>query len=54
MQAFAGNSQLLPEQVWDSADVPERELITGQNPPSDHEMARTLVKALDRATAKAA
>jgi glucoamylase len=29
MQAFAGNSQLLPEQVWDAADIPERELLTG-------------------------
>src|SRR5205823_3221759 len=30
MQMFAGNSQLLPEQVWDSADIPERELFLGQ------------------------
>jgi glucoamylase len=30
IQTFAGNSQLLPEQVWDSPDIPERELFTGQ------------------------
>jgi len=29
MHAFAGESQLLPEQVWDSADIPERELFAG-------------------------
>ena len=30
MEAFAGESGLLPEQVWDAADIPERELFTGQ------------------------
>src|SRR6185369_277000 len=30
MQAFAGNSHLLPEQVWDGPDIPDRELFTGQ------------------------
>ena len=34
--------------------VEDRELITGQNPPSDHEMDRQFVRALDRATSKAA
>lgn len=29
MQAFAGESQLLPEQVWDAPDVPDRELVAG-------------------------
>ncbi len=29
MQAFAGDSQLLPEQVWDAADQPDRELMAG-------------------------
>ena len=28
--------------------IEDRELITGQNPPSDHEMAERFVKALDR------
>ena len=32
--------------------IEDRELITGQNPPSDHQMAERFVKALDRATAK--
>jgi putative intracellular protease/amidase len=34
--------------------IEDRELITGQNPPSDHEMAKRFVKALDRVTSKAA
>jgi glucoamylase len=29
MQAFAGEGMLLPEQVWDAPDVPERELVFG-------------------------
>ncbi len=30
LEAFAGDSGLLPEQVWDSADIPERELFRGR------------------------
>lgn len=33
--------------------VQDRELITGQNPPSDHAMAKAFVAALDRYTATA-
>jgi glucoamylase len=29
METFAGESGLLPEQVWDSADIPDRELFIG-------------------------
>jgi glucoamylase len=29
MEAFAGESGLLPEQIWDSADIPERGLSIG-------------------------
>jgi len=29
MQAFAGESQLIPEQVWDAPDIPELELFAG-------------------------
>jgi glucoamylase len=29
MQAFAGENLLLPEQVWDGEDVPDRELFAG-------------------------
>ncbi len=34
--------------------IEDRELITGQNPPSDHLMAERFVQALDRATSKLA
>jgi putative intracellular protease/amidase len=34
--------------------IEDRELITGQNPPSDHEVGERFVKALDRATSKVA
>jgi glucoamylase len=30
LEAFAGESGLLPEQIWDTADIPERELFIGQ------------------------
>jgi glucoamylase len=30
MEAIAGDAGLLPEQVWDGADIPERELALGQ------------------------
>jgi glucoamylase len=30
LEAFAGESGLLPEQIWDSADIPERDLFLGQ------------------------
>jgi glucoamylase len=30
LEAFAGESGLLPEQVWDTSDIPERELYFGQ------------------------
>ncbi len=29
MEQFAGESGLLPEQIWDAADIPERELFNG-------------------------
>jgi glucoamylase len=29
IEAFAGDGQLIPEQVWDAADIPERELFLG-------------------------
>jgi len=30
LEAFAGESGLLPEQIWDTADIPERGLFLGQ------------------------
>jgi glucoamylase len=29
MEAFAGESGLIPEQIWDAADIPDRELFIG-------------------------
>jgi glucoamylase len=29
MRAFAGEGQLLPEQIWDAGDIPDRELFRG-------------------------
>jgi putative intracellular protease/amidase len=34
--------------VFEAFAIEDRELITGQNPPSDHDVARLFVKALDR------
>jgi putative intracellular protease/amidase len=39
--------------IFQSFVIEDRELITGQNPPSDHEISKTFVKALNRATSKA-
>ncbi|MGE5243413.1 MAG: glucan 1,4-alpha-glucosidase [Betaproteobacteria bacterium] len=30
MEGFAGEGQLLPEQIWDAPDIPERELVNGE------------------------
>ena len=30
LEAFAGDSGLLPEQIWDGPDIPERELFSGR------------------------
>lgn len=30
MEMMAGDAGLLPEQLWDSADIPDRELFLGQ------------------------
>jgi putative intracellular protease/amidase len=38
------------QRIFHSFVVEDRELITGQNPPGDREIAGHLVKALDRAT----
>jgi putative intracellular protease/amidase len=38
--------------LFEANVIEDRELITGQNPPSDHGVADLFVKALDRETAK--
>ena len=40
--------------LFEANVVEDRELITGQNPPSDHGVAELFVKALDRQAAKVA
>jgi glucoamylase len=30
MQAFANSSGMIPEQIWDAADIPEKELFLGK------------------------
>jgi putative intracellular protease/amidase len=52
---IAGGDVAISDQgIFKSFVIEDRELITGQNPPSDHEIARRLVAALDRTSAKAA
>ena len=54
LKIAGGNVSISDQGIFKSYVVEDRELITGQNPPSDHEMAKRFVKALNRATAKAA
>jgi putative intracellular protease/amidase len=54
LKIAGGDVSISDKGIFQPFVVEDRELITGQNPPSDHEMARHLVKALDRATSKAA
>jgi putative intracellular protease/amidase len=49
-----GKLEIAPEGIFKPHVVEDRELITGQNPPSDHRIADLLVKALDRCTAAVA
>jgi putative intracellular protease/amidase len=50
---FAGGNVSISESgIFKPYVVEDRELITGQNPPSDFEIAESLVQALDRATSK--
>jgi putative intracellular protease/amidase len=54
LQIAGGNVAISDKGIFKPFVVEDRELITGQNPPSDHDVARRLVTALDRASAKAA
>jgi putative intracellular protease/amidase len=54
LKIAGGDVSISDKGIFQPFVVEDRELITGQNPPSDHLMGRALVKALDRATSKAA
>jgi putative intracellular protease/amidase len=54
LKIAGGNVSVSDKGIFQPFLVEDRELITGQNPPSDHLMARALVNALDRATSRAA
>ncbi|USI74658.1 type 1 glutamine amidotransferase domain-containing protein [Sphingomonas morindae] len=50
---IAGGTVLVSTTDFASHVVVDRELITGQNPASDHALAKALIDALDRALAQA-
>jgi putative intracellular protease/amidase len=54
LKIAGGDVSISDKGIFKPFVIEDRELITGQNPPSDHEMAKRFVKALDRATSKAA
>lgn len=54
LKIAGGDVSVSDKGIFHPLVIEDRELITGQNPPSDHEVGRYLVKALDRATSKAA
>jgi putative intracellular protease/amidase len=51
--AAAGGKVSVGALDFDPHVVEDRELITGQNPRSDHQLGAALVRALDRATVAA-
>jgi putative intracellular protease/amidase len=50
LKIAGGEVSISDQGIFHPFVVEDRELITGQNPPSDRQMAERLVKALDRAT----
>jgi putative intracellular protease/amidase len=54
LKIAGGDVSISDQGIFKPFLIEDRELITGQNPPSSHEMAKRFVKALDRATSKAA
>jgi putative intracellular protease/amidase len=54
LKIAGGNVSITDKGIFQPFLVEDRELITGQNPPSDREMSVRFVKALDRATSQAA
>jgi putative intracellular protease/amidase len=54
LKIAGGDVSISAKGIFQSFVIEDRELITGQNPPSDHELAKVFVNALDRATSKGA
>lgn len=54
LKIAGGDVSISDKGIFRPLVVEDRELITGQNPPSDHAVARAFVKALDRAISKVA
>jgi putative intracellular protease/amidase len=54
LKIAGGDVSISDKGIFQPFVVEDRELITGQNPPSDRKMAERFVKALNRATSKAA
>jgi putative intracellular protease/amidase len=54
LKIAGGDVSISDKGIFKPLVIEDRELITGQNPPSDHLMAERFVKALDRATAQVA
>jgi putative intracellular protease/amidase len=54
LKIAGGDVSISDEGIFKSFVIEDRELITGQNPPSDHEIAGRFMQALARATSKAA
>jgi len=54
LKIAGGDVSISDKGIFKPFVIEDRELITGQNPPSEHEIAKRFVKALDRATSKAA
>lgn len=54
LKIAGGDVSISDKGIFKAFVIEDRELITGQNPPTDREMGERFVKALDRATSKVA
>jgi putative intracellular protease/amidase len=54
LKIAGGSVSISDKGTFQSFVIEDRELITGQNPPSDHELSKRFVLALDRASSKGA
>jgi putative intracellular protease/amidase len=52
LKIAGGNVSISEKGIFKPLVIEDRELITGQNPPSDREMGKSLVMALNRATSR--